>query len=170
MRHDPAMRLYLAGPEVFLSDAAELAAAKKQICAAHGLEGVFPTDPIPTALAEEEDWFRLYRLCEAHLRRCDELVANMTPFRGPSADVGTVFEMGMMRCLGRPVFAYSNVGSELRQRVHNQLSELAPGEFTPRLIGCGGLTEHAAPDLKRTINSGLTSDPSTGPAESRESR
>ncbi len=37
---------------------------------------------------------------------------------------------------------------ELRQRVHNQLVELAPGEFKPRLVGFAALTEHAAPDLR----------------------
>jgi ATP-dependent Lon protease len=31
---------------------------------------------------------------------------------------------------------------ELRQRVHNQLVELAPGEFKPRLIGLAGMTQH----------------------------
>jgi ATP-dependent Lon protease len=36
---------------------------------------------------------------------------------------------------------------ELRQRVYNQLCLLAPGEFTPRLIGWSGLTAHQAPDL-----------------------
>jgi ATP-dependent Lon protease len=40
------------------------------------------------------------------------------------------------------------LGCELRQRVHNQLTEIAPGEFKPRLIGCGGLTEHVAADLR----------------------
>jgi ATP-dependent Lon protease len=35
----------------------------------------------------------------------------------------------------------------LRQRVHNQLAEIAPGEFKPRLIGHAGLTEHGARDL-----------------------
>lgn len=40
------------------------------------------------------------------------------------------------------------LASELRQRVHNQLAELAPGEFKPRMIGFGELTEHAAADLQ----------------------
>ena len=40
-----ATRIYLAGPEVFLPDAREIADAKKAICRAHGLEGVFPADP-----------------------------------------------------------------------------------------------------------------------------
>ncbi len=37
---------------------------------------------------------------------------------------------------------------ELRQRVHNQLAEMAPGEFKPRFIGLQGMTEHAAKDLR----------------------
>jgi ATP-dependent Lon protease len=37
---------------------------------------------------------------------------------------------------------------ELRQRVHNQLAEMAPGEFKPRFIGLSGATEHAAKDLR----------------------
>lgn len=37
---------------------------------------------------------------------------------------------------------------ELRQRVHNQLCEIAPGEFKRRTIGFNGMTAHAAPDLR----------------------
>jgi ATP-dependent Lon protease len=37
---------------------------------------------------------------------------------------------------------------EMRQRVHNQLAEIAPGEFKPRFIGPQGQTEHAAKDLR----------------------
>jgi ATP-dependent Lon protease len=40
---------------------------------------------------------------------------------------------------------------ELRQRVHNQLAILAPGEFKPRLIAPRDLTEHSAPDLTRQL-------------------
>ncbi|MFO0848760.1 MAG: BREX system Lon protease-like protein BrxL [Gemmataceae bacterium] len=42
---------------------------------------------------------------------------------------------------------------ELRQRVHQQLCALAPGEFKPRLIAPVEVTAHAAPDLQpRTID------------------
>src|SRR5262249_1045330 len=37
---------------------------------------------------------------------------------------------------------------ELRQRVHNQLTEIAPGEFKPRFIGLSGMAEHSARDLR----------------------
>jgi nucleoside 2-deoxyribosyltransferase len=104
------MRVYLAGPEVFLADSEAIAAAKRAVCAAHGLTGVFPLEPPPAppdpALPE---WQRIYGANEAHIRGCDALIANLTPFRGVSADVGTAYELGFMRALGRPVFGYSNV-------------------------------------------------------------
>ncbi|HVC61562.1 MAG TPA: nucleoside 2-deoxyribosyltransferase [Acetobacteraceae bacterium] len=104
-------RVYLAGPDVFLPDAEAWAERRKAICARHGLGGVSPLDP----LAEETagwsglpEWQRIARRNEAHIRGCDAVIANLTPFRGPSADVGTVYELGFARALGRPVFGYSN--------------------------------------------------------------
>jgi ATP-dependent Lon protease len=47
---------------------------------------------------------------------------------------------------------------ELRQRVHNQLTEIAPGEFKPRMIGAQGLTEHAAQDLRTPSKDVLPQD------------
>jgi len=111
------MRIYLAGPEVFLADAAAIAAAKKAICAQHGLTGIFPTDhPDHAPAGYEPDWFRLYLANEAHIRSCDALIANLTPFRGPSADPGTVYELGLMRGLGRPVLGYSNTTARFGSR------------------------------------------------------
>lgn len=103
------MRIYLAGPEVFLAEAETIAAAKRAVCAAHGLTGVFPLEPPPAAPDPAlPEWLRIYHANEAHIRGCDALVANLTPFRGPSADAGTVYELGFMRALGRPVFGYSH--------------------------------------------------------------
>jgi ATP-dependent Lon protease len=50
------------------------------------------------------------------------------------------------------------VASEMRQRVHNQLTEIAPGEFKPRMIGVQGLTEHAAQDLRTPSKDVLPQD------------
>jgi len=44
---------------------------------------------------------------ERTMRGCQAMIVNLTPFRGPSADVGSAYEMGFMRALGRPIFAYS---------------------------------------------------------------
>ncbi|MBR0671800.1 nucleoside 2-deoxyribosyltransferase [Neoroseomonas soli] len=120
------MRVYLAGPEVFLPGALEVAAAKKRICAAHGLEGVFPLDAPPQVPpAECPYWMRIYLGNEAHIRSCGALIANLTPFRGPSADVGTVFELGFMRALGRPVMGYSNAAADFLDRTRGFLGAAA---------------------------------------------
>ena len=112
-------RIYLAGPDVFLPAPLTRAAQLKARCAAHGLIGVSPLD----ALAHEpQEWaalpeaLRIARRNEAHIASCDALVANLTPFRGPSADVGTVFELGFMRALGRKVFGWSNNAVDFNTR------------------------------------------------------
>jgi ATP-dependent Lon protease len=50
------------------------------------------------------------------------------------------------------------LASELRQRVHNQLTEIAPGEFKPRMIGPLDLSEHAAADLRMRVRELAPSD------------
>jgi nucleoside 2-deoxyribosyltransferase len=112
-------RVYLAGPDVFLPDAAARAAILKAACAEHGLTGIFPLDPLDTLPA---DWATLPEARqialanETHIRNADAMIANLTPFRGPSADAGTVFEIGFMRALGRPIFGWSNAGSDFLAR------------------------------------------------------
>lgn len=43
-----------------------------------------------------------------------------------------------------------SLSCEMRQRVYNQLTEIAPGEFKPRMIGWSGITEHEATDLRKS--------------------
>jgi nucleoside 2-deoxyribosyltransferase len=117
------MRLYLAGPDVFLPDPLARGAVLKAACAARGLVGVFPLDPL--AGGDLPEWadlpepLRIARRNETHIAACDALLANLTPFRGPSADVGTVYELGYARALGRPVFGWSNDARRFTQRTRN---------------------------------------------------
>lgn len=114
------MRVYLAGPEVFLPDrGCSVGVEKQTICTAHGLTGVLPVEEAGAVVAtdpEEPLWFSLYRGNERLIRGCDALIANLTPFRGPSADPGTVFELGLMRGLGRPVLGYANTAARFGSR------------------------------------------------------
>ncbi len=122
------MRIYLAGPDVFLPDPLARGAALKAICARHGLTGVFPMDPLdaePAAWAALPEFQRISLRNEAHIRAADALVANLTPFRGPSADVGTVFELGFMRALGRPVFGWSNTTVDFATRTRAFVGDTA---------------------------------------------
>ncbi len=104
-------RVYLAGPEVFHPEAAGLGAAKMELCRAYGFVGQYPFQ------AEVHDSRTIYRSCLALMRESDLGIFNLTPFLGPSADVGTVFELGVMVGEGKPVFAYTNVADDLLARL-----------------------------------------------------
>jgi nucleoside 2-deoxyribosyltransferase len=111
------LTVYLAGPEVFLPDAIELGERKKRLCSACGFEGLFPLDNeiVQNASGERVDRL-IYRANEAMIRRADFGICNLTPFRGASADPGTVFEVGMLAGLGKRVFAYTNVANNYFDR------------------------------------------------------
>ena len=108
--------VYLAGPDVFLPEAAAFGTRKKALCADHGFEGLFPIDNvIPAGTVDPSS--AIYRANVAMMARADCGILNLTPFHGPSADVGTVFELGMLVALGKPVFAYTNEDGDLLERL-----------------------------------------------------
>jgi nucleoside 2-deoxyribosyltransferase len=111
-------RVYLAGPDVFLRDPGAFAQRKKALCERYGFEGVFPLDGDlkPQGPDLRELGLAISRANEGLIRGCQLVIAQMTPFRGPSADVGTAYEMGFARACGLPVFAYSNVAEDFTTR------------------------------------------------------
>jgi nucleoside 2-deoxyribosyltransferase len=112
-------RVYLAGPDVFFRDAEAWAEHRKAICAQHGLAAVSPLDPFAEEAAGWSDlpeWQRIAFRNEAHIRGSNAVIANLTPLRGPSADTGTVYEVGFARALGRMVFGYTNCAAPFTQR------------------------------------------------------
>lgn len=111
-------RIYLAGPEVFLRDATEVGQKKKDLCKIYGFEGVFPLDNEVDVAGKKprEIGFCISEVNEGLIRSCDFVIANITPFRGPSADVGTVYEVGFAHALGKKVFAYTNVAAPFTVR------------------------------------------------------
>lgn len=111
-------RVYLAGPEVFLPDPIALYDAKKRICQRHGLEAVSPLDHLVdiSKLTPRQAGCVIGEGNERHMRSSDLAIVNMTPFRSASTDVGTAYEMGFMRALGKPVIGYTNVRGSLLER------------------------------------------------------
>ena len=107
----PQFHAYLAGPDVFLPDAVAHGAAKVAICAKYGIIGHAPaTEEIAALLTLPPDaaWRAIYRADIAMMEACDMVIADLTPFRGASADSGTLVELGWFLGRGRPVFGYSN--------------------------------------------------------------
>ena len=113
-----APRVYLAGPDVFLPEPRAAGARLKAICRAVGLEAHFPLD------VELDAARAIAAANEALIRRCDGVLANLTPFRGPSADPGTVYEIGYARALGKPIVAYSEASDTFVERTVAWLERL----------------------------------------------
>ena len=106
------LKVYLAGPDVFLPDAEAVLAAKCVVLDAAGFIGLSPlAGPAPA------DAFGIFGKCEAAMDRADIALANMTPFRGAGMDAGTAYEVGYMRAQGKRTFGYSNVAGSYRARV-----------------------------------------------------
>lgn len=101
-------RVYLAGPDVFFKNARQHAEALKAICASHGLAGVFPLDAdlnvVPGSPASAH---AIKKANIGLIRSCRGVLANLMPFRGPSADVGTAWEMGFATALNLPIVGYT---------------------------------------------------------------
>lgn len=101
------MKIYLAGPDVFLPDAVEIGRRKAAICARYGMTGLYPLDNA-IDLAALDASLAIFKGNQAMMDAADAIIANLTPFRGPSADAGTVYELGYMAGRGKLCFAYSN--------------------------------------------------------------
>lgn len=124
-------RVYLAGPDVFFPQPALWAAGKKTICDRHGLIGVSPLDDLAEEPAEWTGlpfWRRIALRNEAHIRSCQGVIANLTPFRGPSADVGSVYEIGFARALGLTIFGYATTTEPFLPRTLQALGPAAKAQ------------------------------------------
>ena len=116
---DIRWKVYLAGPDVFLEDAADLGNRKREICARHGLDGLYPLDAGLRAsrTSGRDRAMAIYRGNDRLMADADACIANLTPFRGPNVDDGTAFEVGAFIARGKPVFAYMNAEETLVERV-----------------------------------------------------
>src|SRR6516225_3633448 len=101
------MKVYLAGPDVFMPDAVEIGRRKVGLCARYGLTGLFPLDN-EVDLDASNPSLQIFRGNEAMMDKADAVIANLTPFRGPGADAGTVYELGYMAGRGKLCLGYSN--------------------------------------------------------------
>jgi len=128
--------VYLAGPDVFRPDALDIGRRKVELCTRHGLIGLYPLDNAIDRAAKDAS-LAIFRGNENMMIEADAIIANLTPFRGPGADAGTVYELGFMAGRGKLCLGYSNDPSSYADRVR---------EFTDvnthdaRLVDAMGLT------------------------------
>lgn len=131
------MKIYLAGPDVFLPDAFAIGQCKQDICRRHGVTGLYPLDNAVDLSACDAS-LQIFKGLEAMMDAADAIIANLTPFRGPGADPGTVYELGYMAGRGKLCLAYCNDPAPYSERVARFTTVTkAPDK---RLIDRDGLT------------------------------
>ena len=139
---------YNAGPDVFFPDPVAHARRRVEICARYGILGRAPLDnEVDTSGPDASR--QIYRNNRDMMLSCDIIIANLTPFRGPSADDGTAFEVGFFDAMDRPSFAYSNSAGLLAPRTRTFLSSMPdPAPFSVEGFGlpCNLMLPHAVLD------------------------
>jgi nucleoside 2-deoxyribosyltransferase len=131
------MKIYLAGPDVFLPDALDIGRRKVEICRHHGMTGLYPLDTAVDLSARDAS-LQIFKGLEAMMDASDAIIANLTPFRGPGADPGTVYELGYMAGRGKLCLGYCNDPAPYSERVA-RFTQVTTGSDT-HLIDSNGLT------------------------------
>src|SRR5947209_5966398 len=129
-------KIYLAGPDVFLPDAIDIGRRKVEICARHGLIGLYPLDHEVDRSAGEVS-LNIFKGCESMMDAADAIIANLTPFRGPGADPGTAYELGYVTARGKFCLGYSNDPQAYAERVRKLVA--VSSQDRP-LVDADGLT------------------------------
>lgn len=101
---------------MFLPDAIEIGRRKADICARHGLIGLYPLDNAVDLSAADASLV-IFDANEAMMDTADAIIANLTPFRGAGADPGTVYELGYAAGRGKLCLGYSNDPAIYAERV-----------------------------------------------------
>ena len=130
------MKIYLAGPDVFLPDAIDIGRRKAELCARHGFTGLYPLDNA-VDLSSPGTSLAIFRGNQAMMDAADAIIANLTPFRGAGADPGTVYELGYMAGRSSLCLGYSNDPSTYAERLR-QFTEVT--RHDGRLVDADGLT------------------------------
>jgi nucleoside 2-deoxyribosyltransferase len=134
-------KIYLAGPEVFLPNAAHMLQTKAELARSYGFTPISPGDlQIPKADTPLQFGCNINEVDEQMMLDADAIIANLTPYRGIGADTGTTFELGFMCGLGKPVFAYTNVAKNHFERVSDHYEGNLTQDETGRFRSPDGLS------------------------------
>lgn len=114
------LKIYLAGPDVFLDDAKERLDAKVRLCKLYGAIGISPMDTTYAAQENpsERTSRRIFQGNMDLIRSSDIIIADCNPFRGsPMVDDGTAFELACGYILNKGLYGYADDLSSTEERL-----------------------------------------------------
>lgn len=115
------LKIYLAGPDVFETDAIAQGRVLKELCRRYGFEGHFPLDKEIVCDGTPYELAKTIREANIELLKgCDIVMANLNPFRGLEPDSGTVYEVGYAAALGKRVYGYALDRRPMIERVRHE--------------------------------------------------
>lgn len=106
-------KIYLAGPDVFKSNAKKHLDELKALCAKYGYEGLSPLDNVPMKSSEPSMVAAsIYVANLAMIDSADIVMANLNDWQG-EPDSGTSFEVGYARAKGKEIWTYRDEAAGL---------------------------------------------------------
>jgi len=135
------MKIYFAGPDVLRKYDQGWFDFIASICENYNVEPILPIDngyQGEKVVKHEE----IYEINLAKINMADCIVANLQPFRGPSADPGVCVEVGYARALNKKVYGHYNGYlpgeyidrvNEYLQKVYHDRPEWLRSELYPKI-------------------------------------
>lgn len=124
-------KVYFAGPDVFRDEAMDFFGILKENCAELGIEPLIPLDNEVAKGSKAEMAESIFRGNIDMIRNADVVIANVAPFRGVSLDVGTAYEIGFAKALGKKIYFYTSekFNMNLAKRTKEMLGDQSQTEF-----------------------------------------
>ena len=114
------IKLYLAGPEVFLPNAVEHAKMQRTLCEQYGFMGLHPMDNnIDVTDTSYATAIKIYGGDIKQIHACDIVVANCNQFRGALMDDGTAYDLGFANALEKPSYGYCSTHYSYNKKILN---------------------------------------------------
>lgn len=111
------VKVYIAGPDVFLPEPQAVGERLKNVARRHGLEPLFPLDNAIDLKASDNPSLAIFEGNRAMIDAANVVVANLNAFRGAEPDSGTVWEVAYAIGRGKPVIGYVASEMSMRDRV-----------------------------------------------------
>lgn len=109
MNKQEELKIYIAGPGVFLPNAKEHGILLKEICKKYGFKGLYPLDNDVSfdGNKSKKQIARMIKVGNTNfIKEADIIVANLNPFRGFEMDSGTAYELGYADAINKKIVGF----------------------------------------------------------------